>query len=70
MKTIKELRVNLGYTHPAVGRLFTILFTDGTWDKVYEETFFIQFIDYSPKMSHTTLLGRKLDVDVDYYNFD
>ena len=45
--------------HPAVGRLYSVIFSDGSKILMYEETFYHHFEDYDNDIN--VLIGRELD---------
>ena len=47
--------------HPAIGRLFSIVFSDGSKEFYYEETFYHQFDDYHTHHDINSLVGREID---------
>ena len=67
-KTIKQIKFIPGYNHPAVGSLFQVTFEDGTQDRVYAETFYIQVEDWNG-YDESQLIGKSINVEEDYYTY-
>jgi len=67
-KTIKQIKFIPGYNHPAVGALFQVTFEDGTQDKVYAETFYIQVRDWKGS-EESQLIGKSINVEEDYFTY-
>ena len=72
IKTILSIIKTPNY-HPAVGRLYKIIFTDNTEDLVYEETFFHQIDSWystSEQYGIDWLVGKNLNTSEGYYNLN
>jgi hypothetical protein len=66
-KTISSITPTQHY-HPAVGRLYSIIFSDSTTSLVYEETFFHQFENYH-LIQYLDLVGKELNTSEDFFDF-
>ena len=67
-KIIAEVRPTKE-VHPAVGRVFSIIFKDGTQEFLYEETFYHQIANYSGDKS-SFLVGKVLNTGSGYFKMD
>jgi hypothetical protein len=47
--------------HPAVDKLYSVIFSDESKILMYEETFYHHFEDYSSHHDLNSLIGRELD---------
>ncbi len=65
-KVIKQIKFIPGHNHPAVGSLFQVTFEDGTQDKVYAETFYIQVAEWEG-CDEKQLIGKSINVEEDYF---
>jgi hypothetical protein len=67
IKTILSLNPTQ-HIHPAVGRLFEIIFTDNTTGFTYEETFFDEVDGYIDNRSQGLLIGKQISTRMVYSN--
>jgi hypothetical protein len=67
-KTIKQINLIPGHTHPAIGGLYQVEFEDGTKDKVYAETFFHQVREWNGG-DEGLMVGKTLDLEEAYWNY-
>jgi len=61
IKTIQSLKPT-NHIHPAIGRLYNVLFTDSTKALIYEESFF-DVPEYYESGNDKDLIGKKIDLE-------